>query len=79
MESLYLSVRSSVCHAVRVSGFVRTISPEPLNLLTNLGVVVYYHEMECHAEKLINYLQWQGQSEGLHGQNISVSLLSSNP
>ena len=31
-----------------------------------LGMVVCYHEAECHAEKLVHHLQCQGHSEGLH-------------
>ena len=51
---------------VRVSKFVQTISPEPLHhFLTKLGIVVYYHEVECHAEKLVHCLQCQGHSEGI--------------
>ena len=47
----YIGVTPSVCHSVRVSGRVRTISPEPLNhfFFTN-GMVGYYHEVVCHAE-----------------------------
>ena len=39
-------------------------------------MVVYYHETECHAEKLVCYLQGQGHSEGLYNQNMSVSMSS---
>ena len=65
-----------------MSDFVQTISPEPLkhlkkNFFTKLGMVVYYHEMECHAEKLVHYLQRQGHSEGLHNQNMTISAMSS--
>ena len=54
-----------VCPSVHVSDFVRTLSSEPLNRLTKFGIVVYYHENECHAEMLVYYLQCQGHNEGL--------------
>ena len=62
---------------------VHSVSPEPLNLffnfffLTKLGVMVYYHEVMCHAEKLGHYLQCQGHSEDLHNQNMTVFTISS--
>ena len=34
-----------------------------------LGMVVYCHEAECHAEKLVHSLQCQGHSEGLYNKN----------
>ena len=37
---------------------------------TKLGMVVYYHEVMCHAEKLVHYLQ--SHSEGLYYQNITI-------
>ena len=46
---------------------------------TKLGMVVYYHEVECHAEKLVYYLQCQGHSEGLYNQNMTISTTSSKP
>ena len=36
--------------------------------------MAYYHEAECHAEKLIRYLQ--GHSDGLYDQNMTVSVVS---
>ena len=40
--------------------------------LTNFGMVVYYHEVICHVEKLVHYLQCQGHSEGLYNQNMII-------
>ena len=34
--------------------------------------MVYYHEVMCHAEKLVHYLQPQGNSEGLYNQNMTI-------
>ena len=45
--------------------------------LTILVIVVYYHETEFTAEKLVRYLQGQGHSEGLYSQNGTVSAISS--
>ena len=33
---------------------------------------VYFHEVMCHAEKLVHYLQCQGHSEGLYNQNVTI-------
>ena len=57
-------VRLSVRSSVRVSDHVCSISPEPINhvwflllfFLFRLGIVVYYHEAMCHAEKMVHYL-----------------------
>ena len=56
------------CYFARVSDRVRSVSPEPLNLFfyTKLGMVMYYHEVMCLAEKLVHYLQCQGHSEGFY-------------
>ena len=39
-------------------------------------MVVYYHEAECQAEKLVHYLQYQGHSEGLYNQDMTISTIS---
>ena len=36
---------------------------------------VSYHETMCHAEKLVHYLQFQGHSEGLYNQYMTVYFL----
>ena len=36
-----------------------------------LGMVVYYHELVCHEEKLVRCLQGQGYSKGLYNQNMT--------
>ena len=43
---------------------------------TKLGIVVYYHESMCRAEKLVHYLQYQGHSEGLYNQDMTISTIS---
>ena len=40
-------------------------------------MVVYYHELEFHAEKLVCCFQDQGHSMGLYYQNMTVSTISS--
>ena len=44
---------------------------------TKLGMVVYYHESMCHAEKLVHYLQCQGHSKDLYNQNMTIFTMSS--
>ena len=38
------------------------------------GVVMQHHKPECHAEKSVQY---QGHSEGLYNQNMTISAVSS--
>ena len=35
-------------------------------------MVVYYHEAECHEQKLVHYLYCEGHSEGLYKQNMTI-------
>ena len=35
-------------------------------------MMVCYHEVECHAEKLVLYLQCQDHSEGLYNHNATI-------
>ena len=35
-------------------------------------MVVYYHEAMYHEEKMVQYLQCQGHSEGLYNQNTTI-------
>ena len=62
-----------------VSDHVRSVSPELLNhfFFTELGMVVYYNEAMCHADKLVYYLKCQGHSEGLYNQNQTLYTVSS--
>ena len=75
LESLCLCVCSSVC----VSDCIRQylLNRSTIFFFTKLGMVVCYHEVMCHAEKLVYYLQCQGHSEGLDKQNMTVSTISS--
>ena len=34
---------------------------------------MYNHEAECHADKLVQYLQCQGHIGGLYNQNMTIS------
>ena len=43
--------------------------------VTKQGMVVYYHELECHAEKFVCYLQGQGHSEGIYVIKMWLFLL----
>ena len=36
-----------------------------------------HHKPKCHAEKMVHCVQWQGHSEGLHKQNMTISVVSS--
>ena len=50
----HVGITLSICSAVCVSNRVRSISPELLInffFFTKLGMVVYYHEVMCRAEK----------------------------
>ena len=73
------SVHLSVCHPICVSDRVCVISPKLLKhfyfCFTKLCMVVNYHEVECHEEKLVHCPQCQGHSEGLCNQNI-ISFIS---
>ena len=40
-------------------------------------MVAYYPEAECHAEKVVHYLQCQGHSEDLYDQNVTIFAISS--
>ena len=55
-----------------VSDRVRSVSPELLNHLffTKLGMMVYFNKVMCLVEKLVHYLQCQG--EGLYIIKILV-------
>ena len=41
-------------------------------ILTKLGIVVYYNEAECPAEKFVYYLQCHGHSESLFKSKCNV-------
>ena len=41
------------------------------------GMVMQHHKPKCHAEKLIHCVQCQGHSEGLHNQNMTISVVFS--
>ena len=64
-----------------MSDRVRLVSLELLNhfffFFTKLGMMVYYHEAMCLAEKLVHYRQCQGHSKGLYDKNLTVVTISS--
>ena len=64
-----LSVRLSMCLILSEQHLLNHST-----LFNKLGMMVYYHEVVCHAEKLVHYLQCQGQSEGF--QNMAISTIS---
>ena len=39
-------------------------------------MLVYYYEAKCLEQKLFNYLQCQGHSEGLYNQNMAISTIT---
>ena len=65
-----------------MSDGICSVSPELVNhffvvVVTKFGMVVYYHEAMCHAEKLVHHLQCQGHSKGLYNQNMTIFTVSS--
>ena len=50
----------------------KILSPE-------LGMVIQHYKPERHAEELVHCVQCQGQSKGLYNQNMTISVVSSNP
>ena len=75
LESLHSSVRLSICLCVRLCPLSISWTAEPF--LTKLGMLVYYHGMECHVEKLVHCLQCQGHTNGLQSQNMTISTIPS--
>ena len=63
------SVHLSFCPCVQVC--LDNISWTAQLYLTKFGMVVYY-EVKCHAQKLVHYLQFQGNSEGFYNQNMII-------
>ena len=47
------------------------------HFVTNLGTVMQQHKPECHAEKIVCYLQGQGHSKGSYDKNIILSTIFS--
>ena len=61
-------ILESGCPFVRMSGFCQddtSWTAQPF--VTKLSMVVYYHELESHVEKLV-YLQGKSHSEGLYNK-----------
>ena len=56
--------------------FVR-ISSEPQNIWSPNLVGMQHHKPECHAEKLVHCVQFQGHREGLYNQNMTISVVAS--
>ena len=73
----YIGDTLSLCSSVRVSNRVHSVSPEPLDHFLPNGMVVYYHEVMCHVEKLVHCLQCQGHNEDLYDKNMTFSTISS--
>ena len=65
-----LSVRLSMCLILSEQHLLNHST-----LFNKLGMMVYYHEVVCHAEKLLYYLQCQGHSEGLYNQSMTISTI----
>ena len=70
-----------VCPSVVLSVCLIVSAQHLLNrstiFFTKFGMVVYYHEAMCHAEKLVHYFQCQGHNEGLYYQNWTTFTISS--
>ena len=55
----------------RITSGLVDISWTAQPFLTKLGMVVYYHEIECHVENLVGCLQGQGCSESSYNKNMT--------
>ena len=54
-------------------GFVQTVFTEPCNLLTpNVKWWVHHYALDCHAKRVVWYLQGQGYNEESYNQNMTV-------
>ena len=74
MESLCPSV---VC-PIMSAEYLLNRSPSFFFFFTKLCMVVYSHEMMCHAgEKMVHYCQCQRHSECLYNQNMTILTISS--
>ena len=76
-------VRPSICSSVHIFDRVCSIFPELLLSISwtaqpfliffiKLGMVMHYHEVMCRVEKLVLYLQCQGNSEHSYNQNMTI-------
>ena len=70
-QSAWPSLVLSVCPIMSAQYLLN----RPTIFFTKLGMVVYYYEAICHAEKLVSYLQCEGHSKGLYNQNMTVSTI----
>ena len=67
----------SVCPIVSAQ-FLHNCSTISFFFFTKLGrVVYYYHEAMCHVEKVVHYLQGQGNSKSLCNQSMTIFTISS--
>ena len=59
LKSLCLSVILSACPIVSA---LYLLNRSSIFSFTNLGMVIYYYEVMCHAEEWVHCLQCQGHS-----------------
>ena len=71
-----LSVVLSMC-AIMSTQYLLNSSTFFFLILNQTPYGDVFHEVICHAEKLFNYLQCQGHSEGLCNQNFAIITVSS--
>ena len=72
--SIWPFVVLSVCPIVSVQYLLNCST---ILFYSRFGMVVYYYEAMCHAEKLVHSLQCQGHSEGFYQQNLTIFTMSS--
>ena len=61
---------------VKMLMFVQMISSKPPNIVSKLGIVMHHYESECHAKRLLCYLQGQGHCKSSYDQNMTISTVS---
>ena len=74
---VYIGITPSVCHPFHMSAQYLLNCSTIFCVCAELGMVVYYHEVICHAQKLVHSLECQGHSEGLNIENVTFSSISS--
>ena len=70
-----LSVHLLFCLRVRLCPLSISLPAQPF--FTKLGMVMYCHELMCHVEKVVHYLQGQGNSKSLCNQSMTIFTISS--
>ena len=73
---LHLRSRSQWRFEMLINVFPHDIFWTTGHFVSKSGMVMQHHKPECHAEKLVHCVQYQGHSEGLYNQNMTISVVS---